>query len=225
MDSPVALYLFLLGFAGGTALLALTAYRRASPQWLRWLLMLSALFSMSRYLTLALFTTPGAPDRFWPLRHCWFATSIGLTLPSIFAVDQLVRHPAMTPKKLLTWFSPWLVAYATLILFGRSTVVPDRFVGWTLKLQPGWQWFLSIVQALFIGCFIMLSVQIFRKVPSWTIRHALLWLIAAQLYLGFDGLLNALGRWYFRPFLYSEMIAFLALWYAFETAAATQQGT
>ena len=222
MASLADAYLFLLGLASGVGVLSITAYRRVSPPWLKWLLTASGVFVISRYVTLALFTNGEAPRRFWILRHCWFATSIGLTLPSVFAIDQLLRHPALSPKKLLWWFAPFLAVYSSVMLFGAVTPVPDRVVGWMLRLGAGWRVLVSVVQGTFVIGFVAICVLLIRKISSRPIRRALLGLAVGQLYLGIDGVLLALGRWYFRPFLYSEMLALLAIWYAYETSASLQ---
>ncbi|GEM_PF-2513577 len=216
-------YLFFLGVAAGMTLLLLSAYRRVSPLWLRALLIATALFIISRYVTMALFTMGSAPQQFWALRRCWFATSVGLTLPSLIVIDQLLRHPAMSPAKLLRIFSPFLIAYGAVILFGVMSPQPDPVMGWTPRLSIGWQWFLGAIQTMFVLGFVTTCLLLMRKIPSPPIQRALLGLVIAHAYLGFDGLVLALGRWYFRPFLFSEMVALLALWYAYETSARLQQ--
>ena len=223
MHSLAESYLFLLGLASGVVLLPITAYRRVSPPWLKWLLTATGLFTISRYVTMALFTNAEAPQLFWGLRHCWFATSIGLTLPSVMAIDQLVRHPAMSPFKLLRLFSPFLAVYSTVILFGTMTPQPDRIAGWMPILSLRWQWLLSGVQTVFVIGFVGICAMLIQKLPSRPIRGALLVLALAHLYLGFDGVLLALGKWYFRPFLFSEIFALLALWHAYDTSASLQQ--
>lgn len=219
MPTLAAAHLFLLGLASGLSLLTVTAYRRVSPVWLRRLLVLSGAFVTTRYITMALFTSPEAPQRFWALHPCWYATSLGLTLPSVFAVDQLLRHPAVSPKRLLRWFAPFALAYGVVILFGQATPEPDRIVGWIPRLSPGWQRWLSAVHAVFILGFVGVSLLLVRKVPSRPIRTALLGLVAGCLALGIDGVILATGGWYFRPYLYSEILMLLALWYAYETSA------
>ena len=139
------LYLFLLGLASGLAVLTITTYRRVSPSWLQWLLIISGLLVIGRYLTMACFTEIDAPQRFWPMRHLWWGTTIGLTLPSVFAVDQLVRHPAMTPQKLFLRYSPFLAAYLLVICFAQVEAVPDRVVGWTMNLTPAWRMMIIVV--------------------------------------------------------------------------------
>ena len=218
-------YLFLLGLTSGLTLLTLTAYRRISPRWLRVLLISTGLFVISRYATLALLTSAEAAQHVWGLRYCWLATSVGLTLPSVFAIDQLLRHPAMSPQKLLLWFSPFLVAYAATILCATITPAPDRIVGVTLHLSPGWQLFLAVVQTIFVIGFLGLCTWLIRKVRSRPIRVAVLGLAVGHGWLAVDGLIVALGGWYFRPFLFSEMFTLLAIWYAYETSTSLQQAS
>ena len=218
-------YLFLLGLACGLAILPLTAYARLTPRWLRWLLIAAGSLVVGRYVALAGLALAEEPSRVWGLHRLWFGSLVGLTLPAVFAVDALIRHPAMTPKKLLRRFSPFLAAYAALILAGGSDPVPDRIAGWAVSLSPGWRLFAAIVQGLFIASFIAVCLLLARKLPVPAIQTALLVLTAAYLYLGVDGVIVAFGGWYDRPFLYSEMAASLALWYAFQTAASLQGGS
>lgn len=217
-----ALYLFLLGLASGIGLLTLSAYRHVSPGWLRWLLMSLGAFVISRYAVLAAFAAAEDPHRLWVLRHCWLASSIGLTVPGVFAVDQLVRHPAISAKKLLRWCSPFLAVYAAVILFGQFTTAQDPWLGWMLHLTSPWHHLLSVVQSVFVLGYLGLCVLLIRKIPSRPIQTALAILAVSYGYLGLDGVLLALGRFYFRPFLFSEMFALLALWHAYETAARLQ---
>ena len=224
MAQAAGAYLFLLGLASGIAALTISAFQRVSPPWLKGLLAASGLFVISRYVALALFATAESPDRVWAWRHCWFATSLALPLQSAFAVDQLLRHPAMSPKKLLAWLAPFLIAYSAVILFAGVTPAPDRVVGWSLRLEPWWQRLLSATHGLFVMGFLGAALLLMRKVPSRPIRVALLGLALGIGALALDGVLLALGGWYFRPYLYSEMLALFAIWHAFETGAALQRG-
>ncbi len=225
MPTLIGLYLFLLGLACGITLLTITAYRQVSPQWLKWLLMATGAFVLTRYLTMAIFTSALAAQFAWGLRYCWFATSIGLTLPSVIAIDQLLRHPAMSPQKLLRMFAPFAAVYTLIILIGPMAPRPDPVAGWMVQLVTPWQWILSAVQAMFVIGFITICLMLMRKIPSKPIRRALLGLALAHAYLGFDGVMLALGRWYFRPFLFSEIFALLAIWYAYDTSAQLQRST
>ena len=221
MASLAGVYLFCLGLASGLTLLTITGYRRVSPRWLKWVLVASGLFVMSRYVTMAIFTRADAPQHFWMLRRCWWATSVGLTLPSVFAIDQLVRHPALSPNKILRWFAPFLLVYALVILVGSSHPVPDRVIGWMPRLEGGWRFLLALTQSAFVVTFVGFCVLLIRKLPSAPIRLPLFWLAVGHLTLALDGLLVASGRWYFRPFLFSEMLTLLAIWHAYETSASS----
>ena len=223
MPSWAGVFVFLYGLTSGIAILTITSYRHVSPWWLKGLLIASGLLVISRYLTLALFTIPDAPQRFWTWRHCWFGTSLGLTFPSVVALDQLLRHPAMTPQKLLARYAPFGAVYIAVMLFAPVASSPDRLAGWTLHLTPGWRWGLEATQTGFVLGFLGLGALLIRQVPVRPIRIAIGGLMLAQAALGMDGLLVSLGVWYPRPFLFSELLALLALWHAFETGAALQR--
>lgn len=132
------------------------------------------------------------------------ASLIGLTLPGVFAIDQLIRHPAMTPKKLLRWYAPFFVAYGVALL-------SETFL-------------LVVVEAIFSFGFACVCLMLRRKIPSPPIQRALLGLALSYGYVGLVVLAVPFARWSGRMFLYSEMVASLALWYAYETGAALQQG-
>ena len=219
---PGAIYLFLLGLAAGMTFLTVSSYRRVSPTWLRWLLTISGLFVASRYLAMALFAATDSPQRVWGFRHCWFATSLGFPLAASFAVDQLIRHPAMTPTKLLRWLAPFLAVYAAVIFVAPMTASPDRIAGWTLHLTAGWQRLLGTTHLVFTGLFLAMAGLMMRKIPSHPIRIALAGLALGFVCLALDGLLAALRVWYFRPYLFSELFMLLALWHAFDTASSLQ---
>ena len=211
-------YLFWLGLAAGASGLAMSAYRFVSPRWLKWLLWASGLLVTSRYLAMATFATSAQPPMGWLLQRVWFASVIGLTFPGVVALDQLVRHPAMTPKKLLVRFSPFLLAYALVLLLGRIEWeshpligLHPRLVGWAVGA-------LACAHAAFILGMLGLGFLLAKKLPSTPIRLALAGLMAAYAYLGADGVVLAVGRWYSWPFLYSEILALVALWLAFDTA-------
>ena len=214
----VGWYLFLLGLAAGLTLLAMTAYLTVSPPWLRWLLVLTGVLVMGRYCTMALFALYQDPQPVWGLRRYWLGTSIGLTLPTVVALDQLVRHPAMTPRKLLTWFAPFLAAYLLILLFGAFQPTFDPVIGWRPVLTGPWPWILAGVQTVFVGIFLWLSSLVMRRLPFPKVRLAIAVLMASQVYLALDGYLILLHVQYFRPFLFSEMTALAAIWFALQTA-------
>jgi len=212
-------YLFWLGLAVGVSILALSAYVAISPHWLRMLLVAAGCLTASRYLAMALFAIDPDPAPLWLWKRLWFASSFGLTFPSLVALDQLIRHPAMSPRKLVAWFSPFLLVYGGVFLFGRFELRDDPvrgispgLIGWGLGT-------LALAQAAFVLGFLALGVMLIRMIRSRRIRLALLGLMLAQGYLGLDGLLVGLGRWYSWPFLFSEILALLAIWFAINSAS------
>lgn len=219
MASSGGAYLFLLGLATGITLLTLTAFRRISPAWLKALLIACGALTISRYATMALFSSAERAARFWFLRPCWYATSIGLGLPSVMAIDQLLRHPALSPKKLLVWMSPFLVIDALVMAFGSSEIPAQAG---RVSLRGGWQPLFAATQAVFLIAFLGICLSLIQKIASRPIRLALAGLAAAHAYLGIDGVLLVLGRWYFHPFLFSEMLTLVAIWYAYETSQNLQ---
>ena len=218
MPLTAAWYAFCLGLAAGMTILAATAYAGLSPRWLRWLLLGCAAFQASRYATMLVFATAPDPEAVWWLRRCWLASAIALTLPGVIAADQLVRHPAMTPKKLLQRFSPFLAAYAVVLLFGRFELAPDPVAGAYPKLYGWARIVITVTQSAFVLGFCWIAGQLVRRLPSPSIRRALLGLMLAYAWLGVDGVLVSLGRWYVRPFLFSEMATLAAIWFALHTA-------
>lgn len=210
MTPPTGTHLFLLGLASGIALLTLTSYRRASPTWLKWLLVASGLVIIKRYVTTALFIdTVVGPDQWLSWSRSWCVVSLGLTMPSLFAIDQLLRHPAMTPKRLLGWCIPFL-AYSAFITFAETTpaIVPRPPMGWWI--------FGAAVHGVFLIGFVGIVTRLIPQVPSGPIRIILLELAAGHLLLGLAGLFHA---W---PLLYAEMLMLLVIWHAYDTSAVLQ---
>lgn len=150
--------MFLLGLATGLAIMTMTAYRRVSPRWLRVLLIVSGLLLLDRYAMLAYFEVDERGLRWWRL-----VSGVGLTLPGVFAVDQLVRHPAITPKTLLRWYSSWAIAYGVVLL------------------TPWWQGVTSVWIGLFTLVLLWICGLIIRKLPDRRLRAALAGLCLAYL--------------------------------------------
>lgn len=211
-------YLFFLGLATGIIVLDVTVYRKLSPRWLRWTLIALAAFVASRYITMALFALSDEPRRWWALRYCWLATSVGLTTPSLLVLDQLVRHPSWSATKVLRYFAPFLVVYLLVIVFGRFELRQDPSLGWQLDLVGAWRLILAAVQAVFLLGFATLCTLLLLRLRSRRVRVAIAALLLAHLYLGLDGLLVAFGVSYFRPFLFSEILTLAAIGHAFDTA-------
>ncbi len=213
-----AWHVFSLGVTAGLTFLTMTAFWAVSPRWLRNLLLLTGLLTLSRYVAMVICAISDDPQPWWLLRRCWWATTIGLTLPTVVAVDQLVRHPAMTPKKLLSRFSPFLIVYLLVMLLGASTPVRDPWIGWVPRLAPAWRLILSITQGLFVLGLLGVSGFLVRKLPSRSVRAALIGLMLAHASLGIDRFVRLFGGWPACPFLFGELLTLLAIWAALRTA-------
>ena len=206
LDPLAALHILLLGLALGLTLLVAIAYLRLGPAWLRWLLLLSAGWLAGRYLAMFLFAVSPNPQDVWAWRYAWFGSAVGLTLPAAVAVDQLVRHPAMTPKKLLQWYAPFFLGYVAVIALGRFALMPDPVVGAAPRLIGWARWVIGAVQSAYVLGLSFICLQLMRKLPSKPIRLALAGLLLAFAYLAIDGRIG------------SELLALLAIWFALETA-------
>lgn len=184
---------FLLGLAGGLAVMTVAACRRVFPRWLMASLLACGALVATRYVALA----AAAPQVTAWRGALWQSGMIGMSWPAIAAVDQLVRHPAMTPTRLLQWYLPFLL---------------------TFGLTMPWPIAASIAQGLFAVAFIGVCAWLIRKLPSQPIRLALAGLAVGQAGLVLSGLCAMVGGWKERSLLVAEMLMWLALWHAFETA-------
>ena len=225
MTPHASAYVFLLGVAAGLTVLTMTAYHRVSPSWLKWLLLATSLLTLSRYIAIARFADATYPDQLWSWGYSDYAKSIGFTLPSVMVIDQLLRHPKMSPQRLLRWIAPLLLTDALMISVVTLAPQLDRLLGgWVPHVTSGWRWAFIGVQGLFvigfIGAIVFLLRQPYLAQPA---RRAFWGLLLAYVALGVDGVSLALGTWSVRPTLYSDMVALLAIWYAYDTSATLSQ--
>lgn len=214
-------YLFCAGLAAGVAILALTGYAALSPRWMKWAVIAAGLFTLSRYVAMAACALVPNAASSWVVQRCWLGASVGLTLPTVVALDQLVRHPAMSPKKLLQRVAPFLAGYAIVLAFGAFDAQPDPLLGARPHLVGWAAILLAIIHACFVLGFLALSFLIIRKLPVRRIQAAIAGLMLAQLSLGADGALEHLRLWSFRPLLFPELLALLAIWWALRTAESS----
>ena len=219
-------YLFCLGFLAGLSLLTVTAYRHISPLWFRTLLAgATGSLITGRYALLALVMMTDMPPPLAALRCVWFGASAVFLFSSTVAVDQLIRHPAMSSKKLLVWLSPFLLVYGAALLVAPGTPVRmEAPLGWWLRLSPAWQALLSVTQGVFVIAFVGTVLLLIRKIPVWRIRLALLNLGMTQLCLGLGVFMILQTPTFLGYLLLAEMLALFVLWYAYETGAALQGG-
>ena len=216
-------YCFLLGLSTGATILTITSYRRVSPAWLKWLLMGSGMLLITHYLTLALLTTPAPLHDTWPLRFVWHTMSMTLLFPGVMAIDQLLRHPAMSPKTLLTWLAPVLTADAVIGSLARLTVTPNPAGGWISSLDSGSMLLGTLLHEAVLVTAIAACLLLIRKPLPRLMRQALAGLAGGFAVFGIMLALFAARQWLQIPLLLSEVLLLLALWYAYETGAELQR--
>jgi hypothetical protein len=187
---------FALGVAVGLTVMMMAAARRVSP--FKASVICCGVFVAARYVALAAIRQAGLSVEWGELRLLWHSGMTVLSWLTIVAADQLVRHPAMTPKRLVGWvLLPFLAACGVTAPW------------WTAALT---------VQELFTISFIGVCVLLIRKLPFPPIRRALAGLVVGQGCLGTSGWMSAFGGWGFLPYFIAELVMLLALWSAYETA-------
>ena len=214
-------YGFLLGLSTGVTLLTTTSYRRVSPAWLKWLLIISGMLLIVHELTLTLLISSISIDHLWALRFIWYLMPMALLFPGVMAIDQLLRHPAMSPNMLLRWLAPFLGADLLIISLARLTVAPNLVVGWMPVLERGWAMLSlllheALLLAAVVGCFFLI-----RKPLPRAMRQALCGLVVGFAALGLAVVFLLTQKWL--SLLLSELPMLFALWYAYETSTELQR--
>ncbi|MBI4355611.1 MAG: hypothetical protein HY597_04085 [Candidatus Omnitrophica bacterium] len=194
MTSILGWYLFFLGLAAGCVVVTLTRYEQVSPRWLRGVLMGLGGLLLARCALMAGLALSDDPQPWWVWHRLWFVTAMGLTLPAVLVIDQLLRHPALSPKKILRWCSPVLAACLIIVLCGRTQRHGDPLIGWVPQLTGFWRVGWAVGQTLFVLGFTTICVLVMRLMRSRSVRAALLALLLAFLPVGVQGLLVLLGR-------------------------------
>ena len=198
METLAGFRLFVLGFSAGLTMLTMSAYRRVSPPWLRRLLFGSGLLVLGRYCAMAAQSPP--PHYHDGLERIADAGSlIGLTLPGVFAIDQLLRHPALSPKTLLRWYAPFAILVSAWLVLRTKGYAGDLVL---------------VIQGLSAAGIAGACLLVMRRFPVPAARRALLGLVLG--YLGW-GMVHLLPL---PLFLFAELPILLALWHAYETSAA-----
>ena len=192
--------IFLLGFSAGLCGLLLHEYVLLSPRWFRWIVTLSGLGVISRYVLLAMIVITPPATLGWEVRLIDAWASISLTLPCAVAVDQLVRHPAMTPKKLLGFYAPCAAALLVTFITGSNRAL------------------LAVIHGAFALAVVWFSTLLIRKLPGTSVRLALAGLAAAQVVLAGCRLVGLLFALDIRLVLLTDLLVLASIWTALKTA-------
>ncbi len=186
---------------------------------LRWILITMYAFSMLRYFTLAIYGDSPSLEQLDSLKYCYMTTLIGLSIPTILAIWYITPHLREKKKYLdiLIFFTPWIAFNLYTIISQPTQIISGENFGYILILNDAFRTYLPIVQGLFVGVIILMCFIGIIVYKNPVIRSQYLFLIIAQVGLALDGMtiINYMDTRLFHPFTVSEIIAFLAVYYAF----------
>lgn len=206
----------------GVLLLNIKAVSSNSYKLLRGVCLFLFAFTLLRYFTLIVYGDSPSYDQMVELRYFYLASSIGLTLTTasaIWYITPLYREKINYGLYLL-FFTPWILFYSYVIITQPTRIVQGKSFGYVLELIPPYFKYLSIAQSSFIILMITLCIIGMIKYKHAQLRVQLFIIILAQIALVLDGLTYFLPiRHTFNPFTVSEVLGFLAVWYAFSNKA------
>lgn len=175
-------------------------------------------FSIFRYLTLMVYGDMPSYKLLDALRYFYFATSVGLTIPTLAAIwyiTPLYRGKIKYPTYLLL-FTPWILFYLYIIIMQPTKIIVDKKFGYNLQLIGKFNLYLSVMQGSFVIIVLILCLVGIIKYKNVKLRSRYLAIIVAQIALTLDGLsyfssaLNIIPQ-----FTLTEVFGFLAILYAF----------
>lgn len=174
-------------------------------------------FSMLRYGTLIAYGDHLELSTLMKLRYFYFATSIGLTIPTasvIWYITPMYRAHIKYPYYLLC-FLPWILFYTYVIVRQPTEVVQGVSYGYQLQLTGSFPLYLSIVQGSFIMIMVILCMIGLVRYKNIQLRVQYIVIILAQIALTLDGIgYYRMGTKLFPPFTASEILGFLAVYYS-----------
>ncbi len=176
------------------------------------------ILSFFRYFTLMVYGDKPTYQILSALRYFYFATSLGLTVPTLAAIwyiTPLYREKIKYPIYLLL-FTPWIVFYLYIILMQPTKIIVAEKFGYSLKLVGSFSLYLSIAQGSFIVIVILLCLFGIMRYQDSLLRSRYVVFIIAQIALTLDGLSYFYGTSnVIPPFTVTEVFGFLAILYAF----------
>ncbi len=186
---------------------------------LKYLLMGLFCFSILRYLTLIVYGDTPTLFHLEILRYFYFATSMGLTVPTMIAVWYITPHfrNSIPYWKFILFFSPWILFYLFVIITQPTEIVMGQTFGYNLILVPPFQQYLAIVQGTFVIIILLLCTFGILQYKHPILRSQYVALILAQILLAIDGFLimKTGATSLIPPFTVTEALGFLAVYYSF----------
>ncbi|OOB80137.1 MAG: hypothetical protein BEN19_06480 [Epulopiscium sp. Nuni2H_MBin003] len=184
----------------------------------KWVLIGLFSFSMLRYFTLMVYYDTPSLSQLEVLRYFYLATSIGLTISTALTIWYITPHfrQKISEWKYLLFFSPWIIFYLYILITQPTDIVKSPNFGYSLVLIDNFNKYLSIAQGSFVIVIIILCFMGLATYKHPTLRSQYIFLIFAQLVLTFDGLsiIKGINTRLLVPFTLTEIIGFIAIWYA-----------
>ena len=190
--------IFCLRLSTGASALLFSEYLALSPRWFRGVIAAAGLGVLLRYWLLVWTAITPVPLTAWMIDGIDLWAAIGLTLPCAAALDQLVRHPAMTPKKLLRAYAPIAVAWMPAVVLGPLAS--------------------AVVQSAFALLIVWVGARLIRKLPVRKIRLSVAGLALAQLLLAGQRLAGSGVMLDIRVLLVSEGVVLGSIWASLRAA-------
>ena len=198
MPAPMAGF-YMLGLVTGTALFPVWTFGRVSPSWMRGLILGCQLVIAAHYCLLGQMPPAGPDDLQW-FRPVWLAQGAQVIVSAV-VLDQLIRHPAMSPRRLLLAAGPFAAVPVLAAIIG-----PGAWTAW------GTEGALTAFHLLYaaVGGFLLLKIRMRRlqgMLALLLIAHLAFW--ASQ---------SRLVPW--RSSAWADVVLYCSLAFAYQTSAA-----
>ncbi len=185
------------------------------------------LFTMFRYVTLMVYGNAPQYGQMMALRYFYFASSIGLAIPTLSAIWYSV--PLYREKikygSFIMLFSPWIIFYIYIIMRQPTVIVPGSQFGYVLELAHNHQFYFNIAQGSMILVTLLLAFVGILRYKNLQIRTQLIMIILAQMTLLLDGITCYVKVVHTFPvFTVSELFGFVAVCYAFSNRLLEVKG-
>ncbi|ONI44443.1 hypothetical protein AN641_07240 [Candidatus Epulonipiscioides gigas] len=175
-------------------------------------------FSMLRYFTLIIYGDSPSLSQLESLKYLYNTTSIGLTIPTALVIWYITPHlrQKLSYITYLLYFSPWILFNAFIIISQPTEIVIAPNFGYVVRFVGEYNNYISHVQTTFVVIIILLCLVgiISYKNPILQSQYALI--LFGQVVLAFDGLriVKGIETRLLNPFTVTEIIAFVAIYYA-----------
>lgn len=176
------------------------------------------MFTGLRYIALIVFTLSANIDILKVFSYFYYASSIGITIPSLFALWYIIPRFRERIKEwiVLLLVSPFIFFYFNLIYLQPVQIIKHGSLGYRLQLMAPWNQWLSIFQGIFTLMVFGMCFYGFRRYQYKFPRSQYLLFILGYTLTTIDGLCMLFKAVYpIEPFVFSEAFILIAILYAF----------